>query len=325
MNDPDRGEVQTAYEVVVRELPIGGGVGQLVWDSGEVHSDQQSYVTPADVCARSRPLVLVDGPHVGSRRTRSGRTRTPAHFDIGLRDHDWHADWIRRPGAEQQLFEDFSLFRKEFTVTPSPIVRARAYMSAGQQYDLRVNGVRVAHGPSFAYPDEQYYETTDITKQLVAGHLNAIGVVTHWSTPGQGRPASVPAFIAHITIDHADGTRQVITSDGPWRTHTGPWMQGPPRNDEGDFVEHVDGRLEPVGWDRPASTTAAGRRPRCSARIPSRRSCTSTRSAATSSSTRCSRSTLQAPVRRRVRGRLRLGDRGDARGRAPRRASPAAR
>ena len=145
--------------------------------------------------------------------------------------------------------EDYSLIRKQFVVSSSPIVRARAYMSAGQQYDLRVNGVRAAHGPSFAYPDEQYYEATDITTLLHAGAQNAIGVVTHWSTPGQGRPASVPAFIARITIDHADGTRQVIVSNGTWRTHKGPWIQGGPRNDEGDFIEHVDGRLEPIGWD----------------------------------------------------------------------------
>ena len=124
-------------------------------------------------------------------------------------------------------------------------------MSAGQQYDFHVNGVRSAIGPSFAYPDEQYYQATDITRLVRTGAINAIGVVTHWSTPGQGRPASVPAFIARVTIDHADGTRQAITSDASWRTHTGPWIQGPPRNDEGDFVEHIDGRREPLGWDLP--------------------------------------------------------------------------
>ena len=249
VNDPDRGEVQTAYQVVVRELPVGGGSAKLVWDSGEVHSDQQAYVTPTNLSLdpdRSYSWSVRTWDHADA----VGPYAKPAHFDTGLRDQDWHADWIRRPGAEQELFQDFSLFRKEFTVTPSPIVRARAYMSAGQQFDLRVNGVRVAHGPSYSYPDEQYYEATDIARQLVAGRLNTVGVITHWSTPGQGRPASVPALIARITIDHADGTRQVLTTDNTWETQRGPWVQGPPRNDEGDFVEVVDGRLNPVGWDR---------------------------------------------------------------------------
>ncbi len=78
---------------------------------------------------------------------------------------------------------------------------------------------------------------------------NTFTFVTHWSTPGQGRPASVPALIAQITIDHADGSRETVTTDGSWRTMAGPWVAGPPRNEEGDFVEHLDERREPRGWD----------------------------------------------------------------------------
>jgi alpha-L-rhamnosidase len=249
-SDPDRGEVQTAYELIVNEVPIGGGHPKQIWRSHKKRSAQESYVIATGL------RLEADHSYTWAVRTWdmsdrvSGFSR-PAHFDVGLRDNDWHADWIRRPGAEQATSEDYSLIRKSFTVSASPIVRARAYMSAGQQYDLRVNGVRAAHGPSFSYPDEQQYDTTDITRLLRAGEANAVGVVTHWSTPGQGRPASVPAFIARITVDHADGTREVIVSDASWRTLPGPWIQAPPRNDEGDFVEHMDGRLEPIGWAEP--------------------------------------------------------------------------
>jgi len=251
--DPHRGEIQTAYELVVSELPIGSGVARVVWDSGQVRSRQQAYVHAPGLKLQSDRAYSWT-VRTWDRSDRSGPFARPARFDVGLADGDWHADWVRRPGAPNTEFEDYSLVRKEISVGSSPIVRARAYVSAGQQYDLRVNGVRVAHGPSFAYPDEQYYEVTDITRQLVAGTTNVVGVVTHWSTPGKGRPASVPAFIAHVTIDHADGTRQVITSDATWRTHLGPWLPGPFRGDpgnSGDFIEHVDGRLDPVGWDRP--------------------------------------------------------------------------
>ncbi|MDQ1508481.1 MAG: alpha-L-rhamnosidase [Actinomycetota bacterium] len=248
--DPDRGEVQTAYELIVDEVPVGRGPAQPIWRSGKTRSAQQSYVTA--------PRLRLEPDHSYTWKVRtwdaSGRASgfsRPAHFDTGLLDDNWQADWIRRPGAPQTRVEDFSLLRKEVTVGASPVVRARAYVSAGQQYDLRVNGTRAAHGPSFAYPDEQYYEATDITRLVRAGAANAIAVVTHWSTPGQGRPASVPAYIARVTIDHADGTRDVVVSDAGWRSHAAPWVQGPPRNDEGNFVEHVDGRLEPVGWEAP--------------------------------------------------------------------------
>jgi len=245
---PDRGEIQTAYEMIVNEVPIDGGRSRTIWRSGKVQSAQQSYVTAP------RLRVKPDRSYLWSVRTwdrndRPGRFAKAARFDGGLLDKQWGADWIRRPGAESAPVEDFSMLRKEFDVNPSPVVRARAYLSAGQQFDLRVNGARAAHGPSFAYPDEQYYEATDITGLVRAGTTNTIGVITHWSLPGQGRPPSVPALIARVSIDHADGTRQVVVTDASWRSRVGPWIQGRPRNDEGNFVEHIDGRLDPIRWD----------------------------------------------------------------------------
>src|SRR5262249_11516695 len=62
---------------------------------------------------------------------------------------------------------------------------------------------------------------------------------------------SVPALIALITVDHADGRRETFATDTTWKTHAGMWQKGPPRNDEGDFVEIIDNRLESPGWDQP--------------------------------------------------------------------------
>jgi alpha-L-rhamnosidase len=222
----------------------------VVWTSGRVSSGQQAYVT-ANVSTLGTGNRYFWTVRTWDRRGRVGPFARPASFGVGLSDGDWHANWIRRPGIDPNASEDFTLARTERHLGASPIVRAVAYVSAGQQYDLRVNGVRVAHGPSFSYPDEQYYEATDVTASLRAGATNAIGVIAHWESPGQGRPASVPALIARITIEHADGTREVITTDATWRVRPGPWLPAPLRNSEGDHVEHVDGRADPIGWDRP--------------------------------------------------------------------------
>ena len=249
VRDVDRGEVQTAYELVVRELPVGRGQGRVVWQSGKVVSHDQAYVTAPG-------LVLQPGRayewtvRTWDRSGRVGPRSARAHFEMGVADADWHAAWIHRPGVAASTYDDFSLLRTAVSVGRSPIVRARVYASAGQQYDLRVNGVRVAHGPSFSYPDESYYEATDVTRQVQAGRENVLAVVAHWETPGQGRPASVPGFIARVVIDHADGSTQVVTTDNSWRAHSGPWVPGLARNDEGDFVEHIDARLTQLGWDR---------------------------------------------------------------------------
>ena len=250
VNDARRGALQFGYELLVATVPTRDPLDEhVIWRSGQVHASVQSYVT-------------ANGIHVQPDRTYWWTVRTwdaeghpssyatPARFDTGLADGDWHASWIRDPGIPTNAVESFSLARKVVRIGRSPIVRARANASAGQQYELSVNGARVADGPSFAYPDEQYYETTDIRHVLRAGESNAFAFVTHWSTPGQGRPASEPGVIARITVDHADGTREVIATDGTWRVHAGPWMQGPPRNEEGDFVERIDARLDQTGWER---------------------------------------------------------------------------
>jgi len=258
VNDPDRGETQRAYELVVSDGP-STEKHNVLFDSGVVTSSQQSYVHAPAL------RLAADHTYWWTVRTRDaagafGPYAVDAHFDTGLGDADWHASWIRRAGTLPTVVDidgapfgpdDFSLIRKQTTVGAGPIVRARVYAAAGQQYELHVNGTRVAHGPSFSYADEQYYETTDVTKLVQAGKPNVFAFVTHWSTGGQGRPDSPEAFIAHISIDHADGTREIIATDGTWRAHTGPWIPGTPRNDEGDWTEHVDERLDPVGWDRP--------------------------------------------------------------------------
>jgi alpha-L-rhamnosidase len=249
VNDPDRGDAQRAYELIVSDAPTAGK-HTVLFDSGAMTNSQQSYVHAAGL------RLAADHRYWWTVRTqdnagRFGPYAVDAHFDIGLGDADWHASWIRRGGPPPTQSEDFSLIRNETTIGADPVVRAVVYAAAGQQYELHVNGVRVAHGPSFSYPDEQYYETTDVTSLVRVGAPNVFGFVTHWSTGGQGRPDSTEAFIAHITLDHADGTRQVITTDGSWLTRTGPWTAGTPRNGEGDFVEHIDERLDPVGWDRP--------------------------------------------------------------------------
>jgi alpha-L-rhamnosidase len=92
--DDDGGEIQTAYEIEVRDAS-----GKTVWSSGKVASGQQSYVPYA-------------GPALAPGRAYDWRVRTwdrggqaspwsaAAAFDTGLGDRDWGAArWIRRePG-----------------------------------------------------------------------------------------------------------------------------------------------------------------------------------------------------------------------------------
>src|SRR4051794_27533653 len=210
--DRDQNEIQTAYEIVVTD----GQSAPL--DTKKVTSSQQSYVHVPGLLARLQPNRSYEWRVRTWDRTDQESAFATGTFVTGLRDRDWTAQWIRRPGAETQPVADYSQFRKTVTLKRAHLVHARVAASAGQQYELFVNGERFAHGPSLAYPDEQYYETTDITRVLKSGARNTLEFTTFWGQPAQGRPASVPGLIAQVTIDYSDGTRQTIGTDASWQT-----------------------------------------------------------------------------------------------------------
>jgi alpha-L-rhamnosidase len=244
--DARRGAVQSAYRVVV----TGPGDSRAtVWDSGAVTSGLQSFV------AYGGPPLTAGSRYHWSVRTADGagrwsRPSARASFTTGLRDADWSASWLR-PGPTDPGEEEYSYLRTTASLPEGRIASATAYVAAAHKYQLWVNGTRLDTGPSFCFPDEQYYQATDITAALVAGTDNALGVLHHWYGPGQGRPASAPGVLVQVVVHYVDGSSVVIGSDDTWRSHRAEWLPAPQRNnDGGDFVEWIDGRLTPTGWSQ---------------------------------------------------------------------------
>ena len=285
--DTRRGATQSAYRVVVTTRPSSTGVhAHRVWDSGRVVSARQAFVRyggpalPSD-SAFSWTVQVWD--QAGLR----GPFARRAIFATALHNTDWLASWIRRakPGVPDP--DEYTFARREMTLSPATITRARAFVSGSHQFELWINGVRVAKGPSFSYPSEQYYQAVDVTSVLRAGAANAIGALYHWYGSGQGRPKSAPGLIVQLVVDHADGSR-----DGGHRRQVARcWRRRgcPPKrrnNDGGDYVESINGLAWPTGWDRPGSTTRSGSRRASAASTRSRRSRTSPGNARASSKRR---------------------------------------
>ena len=254
VNDPRPGAVQSAYRIVVtRPTLTGTGPAAPVWDSGEVASSDQAFV------AYGGPPLAPDTAYQWTVQTwaATGGPSPPAPtttFETGLADQDWHADWIRRATNDVAEYDQFTYARKEFTLSASPIVRARVYVSVDQQYELSVNGVRAGKGEAYSYPDSQYYETLDVTRLLRPGAANAIGILSNWDGATKGHPAGTPGMIAQLSVLHADGTTEQIVTDGTWRVLKANWLPGTQRDLEGDvvdYVENIDGLHAPLGWDRP--------------------------------------------------------------------------
>lgn len=237
-----RSVVQQGYRIRV----AAATGGHTVWDSGPVVGSRQAFV------AYGGPALAADSSYRWSVQVRDGRgSSSPwatGTFVTGLRGSDWKAQWLR-PGPEVTGPEEYTHLRRSFTPARSPIRRAVAYVAAAHKYQLWVNGRMVDTGPSFSFPDQSYVQATDLTGALEPGRENVVGILHHWYGPGNGRPAAIPGVLFQLSVDHADGRRELVVSDGTWRQHPGAWLPAPPRNTEAnDFVEIIDGRRTPLGW-----------------------------------------------------------------------------
>jgi alpha-L-rhamnosidase len=249
-----RGAAQTAYRLVVRRTDAGHT--GIVWQSGPVLSAEQAFVryggTGLAADTAYRWTVQARGPGA-----RWGPVSAAARFTTALRAADWQAQWLRPAGSSQQP-DRVTYLRAEVTPPAGTVARATAYVSAAHTYRLFLDGTPVDAWPSFSYPDEQYLRTVDLSGRVAGGRRSAVGVLHRWYGPGQGRPASAPGLLFQLSVHYTDGRRAVFGSDATWRELPAEWLPSPQRNsDVGDFVEWVDGRLQPQGWSSPGYDAGA--------------------------------------------------------------------
>jgi len=155
------------------------------------------------------------------------------------------------------------LMRREFSVK-APVARAMLYCTALGLHEVHINGKRVTQdvlAPGWTdYRKLAAYDTYDVTSLLAQGP-NAIGVqlADGWFAgrvgltqnfrggPKRGIYGRKPAFLARLEITYADNHRDLIATDGSWKsTLDGPLVSA-------DLIdgEHWDARREIAGWDSP--------------------------------------------------------------------------
>jgi alpha-L-rhamnosidase len=273
LESSQRGARQTEYRILVagRDGDLAAERGTL-WDSGRVRSARS-----VDIPYAGRPLPpaaeCVWTVQVWDATGRASGWSDPARFRTAL-EH-WTAEWIARDCADdpgvpapsddmdpdpmlRMLTSSPPYLRREFDV-PGPVARATLYATARGIVDLELNGERVGDAvlaPGWTdYRKRIEYAAHDVTG-LVREGANALGAILGegWFAGYLGFDAkrrgahygTEPQLLCELHLEHADGSRSVVRSDGAWRATTGPIAYS-----DALMGERYDARLELDGWSEP--------------------------------------------------------------------------
>ena len=255
VNDSRPNQTQTYYQLLVASgrACLDADVGDI-WDSGKVVSSRQNHVAYDGELLLSSNRLYWWKVRTWDKDGQAGPYSEPGIFTTGLlANEEWAgALWIRRESSEA---DDVTYYRKAVILPSGRIERATLFITAVHKYELFINGHRVGQGPSYHYPQYQYYNAYDVTAHLTPAATNLFAVLTHWFGAGQGRPASARGLLLKTVVAYAGGHRLIVGSDQSWqqRRAAGYVSGQPQRNDEGvGFVEKIDARQLIPDWYAPS-------------------------------------------------------------------------
>ena len=270
---------QSAYRVLVAASParLRANQGDL-WDSGVVRSGQSVHVAYGGAPLVSRQRCFWKVRVWDDAGVESGWSNQ-ASWEMGLlRAEDWRAVWIgggpeREPRPPEGFFKSVkdltalgetvrvdgrsTLLRKTF-VAAKALRGARVYVSGLGYYELYCNGRRVGDhvlAPAKTnYRRWVLYDTYDLTDFLLRGpNVLGLSLGNGWFNPYQKwwDPYRMQWFgskraLLQLRLDYADGTSEVVVSDGSWKTAPGPVLSSCVYDGE-----VYDATQEQAGWDRP--------------------------------------------------------------------------
>ncbi|MFM7320119.1 MAG: family 78 glycoside hydrolase catalytic domain, partial [Armatimonadota bacterium] len=172
--------------------------------------------------------------------------------------------WGTGTAAGAATMSPVAHFRKDFTVS-KPVRRGVLYATALGLYDFRINGRPVADdalAPGWSeYKKRVHYHAYDVTRMVKPG-ANAIGSLLGdgWYsgylafTGRRNYYGSAPKLRAMLVLEHTDGSKSVVGTDGSWKTG-----EGAIRSADLLMGTAVDYRKEASGWDAPGFDDASWR------------------------------------------------------------------
>jgi alpha-L-rhamnosidase len=278
VDESARGVVQSAWQVIVASSAekLAADEGDL-WDSGQVIGAETLHHRYAGAPLNSGMAAYWKVRVWDGNGAASAWSET-ATWSMGLLEEaDWEAQWIGLPRDEdpkyfegpEPVIPPSPLLRREFSVD-APVTRATLYATARGLYECRLNGERVGDqhlAPEWTdYNKRIQYQAYDVTEHIREG-VNALGATlgdgwylgrmgpTRWDKdyPRRGVYGKHRRLLVRLEIERADGTKQIIVSDGDWKVNA----DGPIRMSDLFLGETYDARKLPAGWDAPGFDDSA--------------------------------------------------------------------
>ena len=156
------------------------------------------------------------------------------------------AQWIwPYPYLNFDIANSYALFRTPVVLDAAP-KKAMAYISADQNYMLYVNGELVARGPARGFQRSQPFDAVDVSKYLKKGK-NLFAVRAY--CVGRSTFAYVSEGVAGAIFAYdIDGKVYASSPSTKCLRQTSCDRDTAPMSMQLNNQEHIDMRLEPVGW-----------------------------------------------------------------------------
>lgn len=258
-----RGLAQSAYRVLIASCPglLAREIGD-VWDSGQVGSDESQAIVHPGTGLRSGQECFW-AVRVWDEERQPTVWSSTARFVMGrLASKDWRGRWI---GPSIDPAHAAVWLRREFTVS-RPVRRATLFCSGLGWSEISINGRPVSDWvltPGHTcYHLRTPYVVHDVTAHFATAGAKVIGVVLGdgwyalekdpWAHKFEQLPyVDKPKLLLDIELEFADGSTQVLHSDGSWKWSFGTiaknWVA----------LEHIDLRKSMPGWDQPGFADSA--------------------------------------------------------------------
>ena len=265
--------LQKAYQIMVSDADSK----ELLWDSGKVEEESGSFIPYSGRALKTRQRCKWK-VRVWNTREEVSEWSSSGTFEMGLlQKEDWKGKWIEPVQLPVEKEPEFDMqsqlelhettenydrlhpclfIRKEFEVK-KPVKKARIYATAHGVYCLKLDGSRVGDqelAPGFtSYKKCLQYQTYDITENMSKGrHVLGIILSDGWYAGRIGmlgdsaQYGNKLAALLQIVLTFADGTEEIIGTDGSFRSSTGEYVYS-----DLYIGEKIDYRLKKEGWCTP--------------------------------------------------------------------------